>query len=144
MDQKVTEGSKVTVHYIGKLEDGSEFDNSYSRNAPLTFEIGKSEIITGFETAVINRQVNEKFDVLIPKDEGYGEWSEENVKEVPKEQLNLPDDVPLGTQIQGTTPDGNNFLCILKEINDTSAFLDLNHPLAGKDLNFSIEILGVE
>lgn len=144
MSQKVKEGSKVTVQYIGKLNDGKEFDNSYQNNTPLTFEVGKNEMIPGFESAVLNREVNEKFNVTIPKSEAYGEYSEENVQEVPRENLNLPDDLPYGTQIQGTTPDGQNFMCVLKEMNDTSAFLDLNHPLAGQDLNFDIEILNIE
>lgn len=144
MNQKVKEGNKVTVHYIGKLDNGSEFDNSYSRNVPLTFEIGKNQMIPGFESAVLNREVAEKFKVKIPKDQAYGEYLESNVQEIPKEQLNLPDDVPMGIQIQGTTPDGKQFLCILKEVKDNTAFLDLNHPLAGKDLNFDIEIVGIE
>ena len=144
MSQKVKEGSKVTVHYIGKLNDGKEFDNSYSNNTPLTFEVGKNEMIPGFESAVLNREVKEKFNATIPKSEAYGEYSDENVQEVPRENLNLPDDLPYGTQIQGTTPEGQNFMCVLKEMNDTSAFLDLNHPLAGQDLNFDIEILNIE
>tara|TARA_R110000772_G_scaffold2410_1_gene8298 strand:- start:24878 stop:25336 length:459 start_codon:yes stop_codon:yes gene_type:complete len=144
MNQKVREGSKVTVHYIGKLDNDSEFDNSYTRNTPLSFEVGKNEMIPGFESAVLNREVNEKFTVKIPSDQAYGKYSEENIQEVPKEQLNLPDDVPMGIQIQGTAPDGKQFMCILKEVKDNSAFLDLNHPLAGKDLNFDIEILEIE
>lgn len=144
MSEKVKEGSKVTVHYIGKLNDGKEFDNSYQNNSPLTFEVGKNEMIPGFESAVINREVNEKFHVTIPKSEAYGDYSEENIQEVSRKNLDFPDDLPYGTQIQGTTPDGQNFLCVLKEMNDTSAFLDLNHPLAGQDLNFDIEILNIE
>lgn len=143
MDQKVKEGSKVTVHYIGKLDDGNEFDNSYVRDTPLTFEVGKNDMIPGFESAVLNRGLSEKFNVMIPSDQAYGEYLDENLKQITKEQLNLPDDIPLGSQIQGTTPDGTQFLCILKDVVGDVATLDLNHPLAGKNLNFEIEILEI-
>jgi peptidylprolyl isomerase len=143
MSQKVKEGTKVSVHYIGKLDNGSEFDNSYTRNTPLDFEVGKKQMIPGFESAVINREVGEKFKVKIPTDQAYGVYTESKIQEVPKEQLNLPDDVEMGIQIQGTTPEGQQFLCVLKEVKDNVAYLDLNHPLAGQDLNFDIEILSV-
>lgn len=144
MSQKVKEGDTVTVHYIGKLENGAEFDNSYNRNSPIKFEVGKNEMIPGFESAVLNRSVDEKFKVIIPKDQAYGEYSEENLQEVSKEQLNLPEGASPGIQIQGTTEDGRQFLCVLKEILEDTAILDLNHPLAGKDLNFDIEIVSID
>jgi len=145
MNKKVTEGSKVTVHYVGKLDDGNEFDNSYTRKAPLTFEVGKNQMIPGFESALLNREIKEKFDVKIPKDQAYGDYSKENIHEIKKDQLlqegqEVP---PVGSQLQGTRPDGKTFLCILKEIKEETAVLDMNHPLAGKDLNFSIEIVDV-
>ena len=143
MSNKVKEGSVITVHYVGKFEDGNEFDNSYTRNTPLKFEVGKNQMIPGFESAVINREINEKFNVKIPSDQAYGEYSDEYIKEVPKDQLNLPEDAPLGIQIQGTTPDNQQFLCTLKDIKEDVAYLDLNHPLAGKDLSFDIEILEI-
>jgi peptidylprolyl isomerase len=145
MSKKVTDGSKVTVHYVGKLEDGVEFDNSYTRNMPLTFEIGSNQMIPGFEQAVLNREVNEKFDVTIPKDQAYGEYSENRVQTIDRKQLGeINEDVQIGSQLQGVMPNGEQFLCILKDLNEQTATLDLNHPLAGKDLNFSIEVLGVE
>jgi FKBP-type peptidyl-prolyl cis-trans isomerase 2 len=145
MDKKVTEGSKVTVHYVGKLDDGNEFDNSYVRNAPLTFEVGKGQMIPGFESALLNREENEKFEVKIPKDQAYGDYSEANLHEIEKQTLlqgnsEIP---PIGSQLQGTRPDGKTFLCVLKEVKEETAVLDMNHPLAGKDLNFSIEILNI-
>ena len=145
MSQKITEGSKVTVHYVGKLDDGNEFDNSYTRNSPLTFELGKNQMIPGFESALLNREVNEKFDVKIPKDQAYGDHSEENMHEIKKEQLlkEGQETPPVGSQLQGTRPDGKTFLCILKEVKDETVVLDMNHPLAGKNLNFSIEVVDV-
>jgi peptidylprolyl isomerase len=142
MNQKVTDGTTVTVHYVGKLDNGSEFDNSYSRNTPIKFEIGQGQMLPGFESAVLNRVTDEKFSVKIPK--AYGEYKKESIQKISVEQMKLPDDVPNGSQIQGTTPDGTQFLCVLIEVKDGMASLDLNHPLAGKDLNFDIEILKVE
>lgn len=144
MSQKVKEGTVVKVHYVGKYDDGNEFDNSYKSNRPIVFEVGKNQMIHGFESAVINRDINEKFNVKIPSDQAYGEYSDELVKEIPKQQLGLPDEqLSIGTQIQGTTPDNQHFICTLKEIKGDTAYLDLNHPLAGKDLNFEIEILEI-
>lgn len=141
---KITEGSEVTVHYIGKFEDGSEFDNSYTRNTPLTFKIGENQMIPGFESAVLNREIKEVFDVTIPPSEAYGEYSEKNIHEVPLEKLNLPEDAPMGSKIEGTAPNGDKFLCTLKEIKEDVAILDLNHVLAGKNLNFKIEIVDIK
>ena len=144
MSQKVKDGSKVTVHYIGKLTDGNVFDNSYTRNTPLTFEVGSNQIIPGFESAILNRTIDEKFKVIIPKDQAYGEYSEDNIKPIPKKQLNSEEELPIGAQVQGTTPEGHSFICTIKEYVGDDALLDMNHPLAGKDLEFEIEILGIE
>jgi FKBP-type peptidyl-prolyl cis-trans isomerase 2 len=145
MNQKVTENSKVTVHYVGKLDDGNEFDNSFSRKTPLTFEMGKSQIIPGFESAVMNREVNEKFNIKIPKSEAYGDYSESNVHEVPKDTIGKDNaNAEIGTQLLAEKPDGSKFMCIIKDIKDDKVVLDMNHPLAGQNLNFDIEILTIE
>ena len=144
MSEKIKKGSVVSLHYIGKLDNGSEFDNSYTKVTPLKFKVGDNGMIEGFEDAVLGKELNDKFNIKIPKEKAYGDYLKENVQEVPKEQLNLPSDAELGMQIQGTAPDGKTFLCVLKEITETSVFLDLNHPLAGENLNFDIEILSIE
>jgi len=142
---KITEGKKVTVHYVGRLSDNTEFDNSYNREAPITFTVGSDALMKGFESAVLNREVNDKFEVTIPKAEAYGEYISENVQNVAISQLGLPEDgLFVGAQLQAATPDGKEFLCHIKTINeDSTVDIDLNHPLAGKDLNFEIEILEV-
>lgn len=141
---KVIEGSEVTVHYIGRLEDGSEFDNSYTNEKPLTFKVGENQMIPGFESAVLNREIKEVFDVTIPPTEAYGDYSEANVHEVPLEKIGLPEDAPLGSTIEGSAPNGEKFLCTLKEIKESVAVLDLNHILAGRNLNFKIEIVDIK
>ena len=142
MSERVKEGSEVTVHFVGKLDNGTEFDNSYAKNTPFTFTVGNGQVIQGFEDAVLNREIEEKFSVKISKEQAYGEYSEDHIHEIPKEQANIPEDTPLGSHIEGTAPDGNKFICRLKDVNDDVVTLDLNHPLAGENLNFEIEILG--
>jgi peptidylprolyl isomerase len=144
MSEKITEGTEVTVHYIGRFEDGSEFDNSYTRDTPLTFKVGENQMIPGFESAILNRESKEVFDVTIPPKEAYGDYSESNVHEVPLEKINLPENAPVGSKIEGTAPNGEKFLCTLKEVKESVAVLDLNHVLAGKNLNFKIEILDIK
>lgn len=141
--KRIEEGSEVTLHYIGKLEDGSEFDNSYLTEKPLTFKIGEVNIIPGFESAIMGREKSEKFEVTVPCSEAYGEYTEENVQTIPKDKIDLSDETPIGSKIEGTTPNGEKFICTLKSMDDKTVTLDVNHPLAGKDLEFQIEILDV-
>lgn len=145
---KIEEGKKVTVHYIGKLNDSNtEFDNSYTRNQPITFTIGNNEVIKGFESAVMNRDVDDKFEVMIPKNEAYGDYEEANIQTVDMDKLGLEESsLFIGGQLEATTNDGKKFMCLIKSINESEkkVELDMNHPLSGKDLSFEIEIIGVE
>lgn len=142
MNQKVKEGSVVTVHYKG-TENGQIFDSTEGR-APFVFTVGNGEVIPGFESSVLGREINEKYSVFIPKDLAYGEYSDANIQEINRDKESFPDGTPIGSRIQGTAPDGRTFYCFLKDMNEEKVFLDLNHPLAGKDLNFDIQIVSVE
>jgi peptidylprolyl isomerase len=144
---KIQEGNKVKLHYEGKLDDGTVFDTSYGRE-PLVVTMGEKQVIEGFENALANRDFenngnSDKFEVQIPKDQAYGDFSNERVHEVKLEQL--PEEGrKVGATLNANT-DGKTLFCTVQEINEESnlAKLDFNHPLAGKNLTFKIEILEV-
>ncbi|MEX0660219.1 MAG: peptidylprolyl isomerase [Balneolaceae bacterium] len=139
---KVKDGDTVKVHYTGKLKDGSVFDTSAERE-PLEFKLGEGQLIPGFEKAVVGLNVGDSTEVDIPSDEAYGEAREDLIINVPKDQL--PDDVEpqVGMQLQVNQPDGQPVPVRIAEVGDTELKLDANHPLAGKDLSFEIELVEI-
>lgn len=139
---KVKDGDTVKVHYTGKLKDGSVFDTSAERE-PLEFKLGEGQLIPGFEKAVVGLDVGESTEVDIPSKEAYGEAREDLIISVPKDQL--PDDVEpqVGMQLQVNQPDGQPVPVRIAEVGDTELKLDANHPLAGKDLSFEIELVEI-
>ena len=140
---KVKDGNTVKVHYTGTLKDGSVFDTSAERE-PLEFKLGEGQLIPGFEKAVIGMEEGESTEIDIPVKEAYGEAREDLIINVPKDQL--PDDVEpeVGMQLQVNQPDGQPVPVRVAEITDDELKLDANHPLAGKDLSFEIEVVEVK
>jgi len=140
--QQVKNGDKVSVHYHGKLTDGTTFDTSEGR-APLEFEVGKGMVIKGFDDALVNMTIGEKKTVNIPVDEAYGPHSMEMMMEYPKSEF--PDDMApeVGLELQMSDNSGNIFPVKIAEVKDDTVVLDANHPLAGKDLIFDIELVSI-
>ena len=137
------DGDTVKVHYTGKLEDGTVFDTSIERD-PLQFTIGEGQLIPGFEQAVVGMSPGESKTVEIPADEAYGPYREELVMVVDRDQL--PEDLQpeVGQQLQIRQPDGQTILVKVIDVSESSVTLDANHPLAGKDLTFDIELVEVK
>jgi peptidylprolyl isomerase len=136
-------GDTVKVHYTGTLEDGTVFDSSKERD-PLQFTLGKGQLIKGFEEAVIGMSVGETKSVRIPSDEAYGSHREDLLLKFNKSDF-PPDIEPKGgLVINLVSPDGRNLLATITEISGDSVTLDANHPLAGKDLTFNIDLVEVE
>ncbi len=142
MSKHAQKGDTVHVHYKGTLEDGSVFDTSYDRGDPLKFKLGKKEVIEGFENACLNMKIGDKKDVKIPPKEGYGEFSHELVQEVEKKYF--PEDIEL-TLGQEFMIGGAEFQTMAKiiKIEDDKVTLDANPALAGKILNFAIELVDI-
>jgi len=135
-------GDTVKVHYTGTLEDGSIFDSSKERE-PLQFTLGKGQLIKGFEEAVIGMSVGETKSVRIPSDEAYGSHREDLLLKFNKSDI-PPDIEPQGgLVIHLVSPDGRNLLATITEISGDSVTLDANHPLAGKDLTFNIDLVEI-
>lgn len=135
-------GDKVKVHYTGRLNDGSEFDSSKGRE-PLEFEIGSQQVIPGFENAVVGMKTGDTVTVEIPHNEAYGPVRDEMILKVEKEKL-PPDFKPeVGQQYQLPQDNGQNVIVTVTEVTDDTIELDANHPLAGKDLTFDIELVEI-
>lgn len=139
---KVQKGSVVKLHYKGTLEDGSVFDTSEGRE-PLEFTAGAGQVIPGFDKAVMDMEIGEKKTFTIPAEEAYGEYSEEKVFELPRQSFPPNIDEALGQTVQLGDQSGNVFLAKILEVTDETVKMDTNHPLAGKDLTFEIEIVEI-
>ncbi len=139
---QVKQNDKVKVHYTGKLANGEVFDSSLERD-PMEFEVGKGQLIPGFENGVIDMKVNEKKTIQVSSDEAYGEPRKELVQEVPKDRL--PEDIKpeVGMGLVSTTPQGQEIQLVVKEVKDEAIVVDGNHPLAGQDLTFEVEVIDI-
>ena len=139
---KITQNSTVTVNYTGKLEDGTIFDSSLVEGRePLKAKLGEGQLIPGFESGLIDMSVGENKTVEINPTEAYGDYNDELIVEVPKN--NVPENVEVGMMLQTFGPMGPSIVKVL-EIKDEVVVLDANHPLAGKKLTFELEVVGVE
>lgn len=135
-------GDTVKVHYTGKLKDGSVFDSSANRE-PLAFTLGGGNMIPGFEQAVEGMDVGERKTAEIPSGQAYGEKRQDMIITVPRE--NVPGDInpEVGQQLAIQQQGGQQVPVTVTEVNDEQVVLDANHPLAGKDLIFEIELVEI-
>lgn len=135
-------GDKVKVHYTGKLTDGTVFDSSENRD-PLEFTLGEGRMIPGFEEAVYGMKVGDKKSADIASAEAYGDKRDDMMIEVPNDKL--PEDIKpeVGMQLSMQQPDGQPVPVQIAEVHDNHIVLDANHPLAGKDLVFDIELVEI-
>ena len=139
---KVNVNSTVTVHYTGKFEDGNVFDSSLVEGRePLKATLGQGQLIPGFENGLMDMEVGDKKTVVVESTQAYGQVIPELIQEVSLTQL--PENVQSGNFLQTMTPNGPQVLKVL-EVKEETALLDANHPLAGKNLIFELELLEVE
>ncbi len=138
----VKAGDTVNVHYHGKLTDGTTFDSSEGR-APLQFTVGEGQVIKGFDDALIDMKVGDKKTVNIPVAEAYGPADERNLIEFPKTEFPADMKPEVGVQLHLSDNQGNHFPVVVAEVKEESVILDANHPLAGKDLVFDIELVSI-
>lgn len=139
---QVKTGDTVRIHYTGTLSDGSTFDSSAGRD-PLEFVVGSGQIIPGLDKAMPGMSVGDKKTVEVPADEAYGQPNPDAMQSVPRQDI--PDHIPLelGTQLQVQTPQGQTLPVTVTEVTDEAVTLDANHPLAGKDLTFDVELVEI-
>ncbi|MBD0776371.1 peptidylprolyl isomerase [Maribacter sp. ANRC-HE7] len=140
---KVKANDTVKVHYTGKLSNGQVFDSSVDRD-PLEVTLGQGALIPGFEKGLIEMEVNENKTITIPKEEAYGEVQKELFQKVRKEEL--PEDmVPeVGMGLMAKNPDGTEQPLRVAEVNEADIIIDANHPLAGQDLTFELQVVEIK
>jgi FKBP-type peptidyl-prolyl cis-trans isomerase 2 len=136
------QGDLVKVRYTGTLDDGSTFDSSDGRE-PLQFVIGEGMLIPAFEQAIVGMLPGDSRSVHIPADDAYGPYMDELILEVDKNQIPPYLNPEEGMQLQITQDDGSSTVVKVVKLTDEKVFLDANHPLAGRDLNFSIQLVDI-
>ncbi|MFT4312981.1 MAG: FKBP-type peptidyl-prolyl cis-trans isomerase [Candidatus Woesearchaeota archaeon] len=136
-------GKKVSVEYTGTFEDGTEFDSSKKHGKPLEFVAGEGQVVPGFDNAIVEMKVGEEKKITLEPKDAYGERRDDLSKSVPKDQV--PQDITpqVGMQIGITLGDGRQFPAVISAVGESDITLDLNHPLAGKTLNFDLKLVDV-
>ena len=140
--QQAKSGDTVKVHYHGRLTDGTTFDSSAGRE-PLEFEVGSGSVIAGFDNGVTGMSVGEKKTIQIPVDLAYGPKDPTMLVEFPV--ANFPEDMKpeVGMQLNMTNGSGQVIPVVIVEVGEETVILDANHPLAGQDLVFEIELVEI-
>ena len=141
---KAKEGDLVKINYTGKLKDERIFDSSHSQDGePLELTVGSGQVIPGFEKAVIGMSVGDSKTVEIAAQEAYGSYRDELVVEVGKEKI--PDDLTLkiGRQLVLRQAEGPSIKVVVTDVSEQSVTLDANHPLAGQDLTFEVQLVEI-
>ena len=141
--RKAIKGRTVNVHYVGTLDDGTEFDNSRIRGETISFEVGAGQMISGFDAATEGMTIGQTKNVKLSPGEAYGDVNPAAFQVVPNNAF--PNDfVPEpGAMVHGQTPEGQNFSARVHQLQENTVTLDFNHPMAGKTLNFEIELVSV-
>ena len=140
--RQAREGDKVQVHYQGRLEDGTMFDSSQGRD-PIEFTIGEGEVVPGFEQAVTGMTAGEKKTTTIAAEHAYGERMDDLLFSVGRDQVPEGMEVKVGDQLSVGLPNGESVPMQVAGVDETSLTLDANHPLAGKDLTFDLELVKI-
>ncbi|MFW6230569.1 MAG: FKBP-type peptidyl-prolyl cis-trans isomerase [Nanoarchaeota archaeon] len=141
----IKDGDKVKIEYTGKLDDGTVFDSSKhgDHSHPLEFEVGKKMIIQGLEDEIKGMEKGQEKTVKITKDKAYGDRNEELSVKITKDKLPQDQEVKEGMMLMMQSPDGRQMPAVVKEVGDSDITIDLNHPLAGKDLTFEFKVVEV-
>ena len=138
-------GKKVKVHYVGTLDDGTKFDSSRDRDEPLAFTCMAGQMIPGFDAAVREMEVGQVVNVRLEPKDAYGERREDLVQAFPMSQV--PEEmrsIAVGEKVMLRSPHGYPVPAVVSRVTPQALYLDMNHEMAGKALNFEIELLEVE
>lgn len=138
----VAQGNEISVEYEGRLDDGEVFDTSShgDHSHPLTFVVGSGQVIKGFDDAVMGMALNEEKEFTLTPEEAYGERHEQLMKDIPRDQLPKDQEPQTGMTLVMMTPEGQQIPAQIAEVGEESVKIDLNHPLAGKNLTFKIKV----
>ena len=137
-------GKKVSVHYKGTLDDGTQFDSSYDRGQTLDFICGTGMMISGFDKAVVKMELGQKVNIHLEPEEAYGVRDAANIFTINISELKGSENLGIGQQVFLQDPAGRAFPVVVKDKDEETITLDANHELAGKALNFEIELINIE
>lgn len=143
MERYVKIGDTVNIHFTGRMEDGTIFDSSSEKN-PLRFIVGRNDVIQGIDEAIIGMKIGQKKVIHISSDKGYGSIEKELIISIEKAKLPKDLDIKLGQELQIPNEDGNPINVRITDITDKHIELDGNHPLAGKNLIFDLNLINIE
>ncbi len=139
---QVKNGDTIKIHYTGKLDDGTTFDSSIDTD-PLEFTVGEHEVIPGMEDAVIGMEPGDEKTITIPSDEAYGPYHEEMVVTVDRKEFPEEMEIEVDQQLSVMLEDEQSIIVTVTDITDDAVTLDANHPLAGEDLTFDIQLVEI-
>ncbi len=138
----IKKGDKVKVEYTGTLDDGTVFDTSEGKQ-PLEFEAGAGQLIKGFDEAIMGMEKGEEKEIKLTPEKAYGDHNPELIKKIPRDKIPVPEgqEIKQGMMLALGTPDGKQIPAKITEVTDKEITIDLNHPLAGKNLNFKVKVI---
>ncbi len=136
----IKKGDKIKVHYTGTLDDGTVFDTSEGKD-PLEFEVGTRKVIKGFDDAVIGMEKGKEKEVKLKPEDAYGPQNAMLLKKVPRSKLPPEPEPKVGMMLALSSPDGQQIHARISEVTKEEVTIDLNHPLAGKNLTFKIKVI---
>ncbi len=139
---QVENGNTVTVHYTVTLDDGTVFDSSHGQE-PLKFTVGQDQLINGFEQNIVGMAQGESKTFRVPVAEAYGPHLADRVIQVDSSQMPPDLELEIGTKVEGAEPGGPSIEFVVVGLSESMVTLDGNHPLAGKDLNFEVEVIQI-
>lgn len=135
-------GDTVRIHYTGTLTDGTRFDSSKGRD-PLEFTVGSGQVIPGLDREIAGMKVGDRKTITAVADEAYGPADPAAIQEVPRSALPPEIELVVGGRLQAVTQDGNQIAVVIAAVTEDTVTMDANHPLAGKDLVFEVELVEV-
>jgi FKBP-type peptidyl-prolyl cis-trans isomerase 2 len=136
-------GDKVKVHYVGRLEGGTTFSSTYQEDEPFEFTIGQENVLKSFADAVVGMSEGETKTISVPPEAGYGQHKKEFVFRTERAQFPADLELKLGKRLQISSGEGKTVIATIEAITDDSVILDANDPLAGKTLEFEIELIRI-
>ena len=139
----VQNGNTVAVHYRGTLENGQQFDSSLDRGEPLVYQAGMGQMIPGFDSAVMGMEAGDTKTFTVTPDQAYGPHQQEAIQVLNRKMFGEGAQLIEGQVVQGTNQQGQTAMATIITISDDNIVVDLNHPLAGKNLNFEVEVVSI-
>lgn len=141
---RITDGSTVLLHFEVSLPNGTVVDSTFGRESPVSLTIGDESLLTGFEQVLINLKAGDTRTAHLPPDQAFGEWHDDNVQSFSRTKFSLSEPNPIVGMMMEFADKGKNTLAgVICEVNDDEVKVDFNHPLAGQDVLFKVQIFKV-